>query len=136
MKVSYGIDFGTTNSLVSSFDGQTLVSHKNANNKPHPSVVYFPNHTDPPQCGHAAYEALNSRPASISEIFSRSIKIHFADPEFSLSVYGEEYYPEELAGLILQYLGNDLADRFSGFPELSSAVLLFQLGFLLTNASA
>lgn len=129
MKVSYGIDFGTTNSLVSSFDGQTLVSHKNVNNKPHPSVVYFPNHTDPPQCGHAAYEALNSRPASISEIFSRSIKIHFADPEFSLSVYGEEYYPEELAGLILQYLGNDLADRFSGFPELSSAVFTVPVRF-------
>jgi len=129
MKVSYGIDFGTTNSLVSSFDGQTLVSHMNANNKPHPSVVYFPNHTEPPQCGHDAYNALNSRPSSISEIYSRSIKIHFADPEFTVSVYGEEYYPEDLAGIILRYLGNDLADRFTGFPILSSAVFTVPVRF-------
>lgn len=129
MKVSFGIDFGTTNSLVSSFDGQTLVSHKNINDKPHPSVLFFPNHTDPPQCGHIAYEALNSRSISISEVFVRSIKAHFSDPEFTISVYGEEYYPEDVAGLIIRYLSNDLADRFTGFPQLSSAVFTVPVRF-------
>jgi molecular chaperone DnaK len=129
MKVTYGIDFGTTNSLVSSFDGQSLVSHKNINDKPHPSVVYFPNHTDPPQCGHVAHEALNSRPASISEIFSRSIKIHFADPDYTVSVYGEDYFPEDIAGLILRYLGSDISERFAGFPELSHAVFTIPVRF-------
>ena len=129
MKVSYGIDFGTTNSLVSSFDGHSLVSHKNINDKPHPSVVYFQNHTDLPQCGHVAYEALNSKPATISEIFSRSIKVHFADPDFIVSVYGEEYLPEDIAGLILRHLGNDLSERFSGFPELSNAVFTVPVRF-------
>ena len=129
MKMSYGIDFGTTNSLVSSFDGHSLVSHKNINDKPHPSVVYFPNHTDLPQCGHLAYEALNTRPASISEIFSRSIKVHFADPDFIISVYGEDYFPEDIAGLILRYLGHDLSERFSGFPELSQAVFTIPVRF-------
>lgn len=128
MKITYGIDFGTTNSLVSSFDGQSLVSHKNINGKPHPSIVYFPNHTDLPQCGHVAYEALNSRPASISEIFSRSIKVHFADPDYTVSVYGEDYCPEDVAGLILRYLGSDISER-SGFPELSQAVFTIPVRF-------
>jgi molecular chaperone DnaK len=131
MRVSYGIDFGTTNSLVSSFDGQSLVSHRNIYDNPHPSVVHFSNCTDQPQCGHAAYKALSSKSGSISEVFSRSIKVHFADPDFTISVFGENYFPEDIAGLILGYLKEDLIERFAGFPELLHAVFTVPVRFSL-----
>ncbi|MFN5119139.1 MAG: Hsp70 family protein [Cyanobacteriota bacterium] len=129
MKLAYGIDFGTTNSLVSSFDGNSLVSHKNINDKPHPSVVYFPNHTDPPECGHIAFELINSRPTSLASVHSRSIKVHFADPDFTLSVFGEDFFPEDIAGLILRFLSSDIRDRFAGFPVLSDAVFTIPVRF-------
>ncbi len=129
MTLSYGIDFGTTNSLVSSFDGRSLVSHRNRKDKPHPSVVHFPNDFDKPICGDNALQALNGRPKSMAEEFCRSIKTKMGDKDWSLSVFGELYFPEDIAGLILDFLKHDLSERQPDFPPVKEAVFTVPVRF-------
>jgi molecular chaperone DnaK (HSP70) len=53
--VGFGIDFGTTNSVVSAYDGRKITSFTDNQGLPHPSVLWFQNgDTSRPVVGAAA----------------------------------------------------------------------------------
>lgn len=78
-KIAFGIDFGTTNSIVAAW-GSNIQRHEeipfafwSRQQRPHPSIVWYGPH-DEPIVGHDARANMQSQENSIGHVFIRSVK--------------------------------------------------------------
>lgn len=100
----YGIDLGTTYSCISYVDehGKPVVVYNAEGELTTPSVVYF----ESPEnvvVGRTAKEVAKIHPDRVVS----TIKRHMGDPNYSFSVDGKAYRPEEISSHILMKLVRD-----------------------------
>lgn len=99
-RIGYGIDFGTTNSLLSFHDGRETFSFKDGEGLPHPSVVWF--HGDNVFVGREAKKNIHRYGDTPGHTFVRSIKRQLTGSP--VSVLGGPRTPEAVAAEIFSHL--------------------------------
>ncbi|PAY46771.1 molecular chaperone DnaK [Ligilactobacillus salivarius] len=110
-----GIDLGTTNSAVAVLEGKDpkIITNPEGN-RTTPSVVSFKNGET--QVGEVAKRQAITNPNTVS-----SIKRHMGDANYKVKIEDEEYTPQEISAMILQYI-KDYAESYLG-EEVSQAVI-------------
>ncbi len=109
-----GIDLGTTNSVVSVFEGgEPVVIPNPEGNRTSPSVVAFKDGEK--QVGEVAKRQLITNPNTIS-----SVKRHMGS-DYKVEAEGKEYTPQEISAMILQYM-KGYAEEYLG-EEVTKAVI-------------
>jgi molecular chaperone DnaK len=127
--VGFGIDFGTTNSVVSAYDGRKITSFTDNQGLPHPSVLWFQNgDTSRPVVGAAAKMGISDYELVAGHKFIRSIKSQIAEEQKN-EIFGNDYCNWEIASRIFSFLKDDIQNRFTAFPQLSAAVITVPLYF-------
>jgi len=107
--VKIGIDFGTTNSLVSYVADNKIFSFLESNTaKSHPSVVWYKG-LDEVVVGEAAKKQMNNDDVSTSGGFVRSPKMYLGKK--SVRVGGVDKDPVEIVSEIFKHLKSDICDR-------------------------
>lgn len=101
-RIGYGIDFGTTNSLLSFHDGRQTHSFKDEHNLPHPSVVWY--HGEDVKVGRVAKENIHLFGDEPGHTFIRSIKRNLKRE--SMSVLATPRPPISVATEIFRHLKN------------------------------
>lgn len=110
-----GIDLGTTNSAVAVLEGgEPKIIPNPEGNRTSPSVVAFKDGEI--QVGEVAKRQMVTNPHTVS-----SIKRHMGEAGYKVDVDGKEYTPQEVSGMILQYL-KGYAEDYLGEP-VSKAVI-------------
>lgn len=93
-----GIDLGTTNSAVAVLEGsEAKIIPNPEGNRTTPSVVAFKNGEI--QVGEVAKRQAVTNPETVS-----SIKRYMGDGSYKVNANGKAYTPQEISGMILQYL--------------------------------
>lgn len=93
-----GIDLGTTNSAVAVLEGnESKIIPNPEGNRTTPSVVAFKNGEI--QVGEVAKRQAVTNPETVS-----SIKRYMGDGSYKVNANGKSYTPQEISGMILQYL--------------------------------
>ncbi len=109
-----GIDLGTTNSVVSVFEGgEPVVIPNPEGNRTSPSVVAFKDGEK--QVGEVAKRQLITNPNTIS-----SVKRHMGS-DYKVEAEGKEYTPQEISAMILQYM-KGYAEEYLG-EKVTKAVI-------------
>lgn len=109
-----GIDLGTTNSVVSVFEGgEPVVIPNPEGNRTSPSVVAFKDGEK--QVGEVAKRQSITNPNTIM-----SVKRHMGS-DYKVEVEGKEYTPQEVSAMILQYM-KGYAEEYLG-EEVTKAVI-------------
>ena len=126
--IGFGIDFGTTNSIVSAFNGRRINSFTDENKLPHPSVIWFRGDEEEPVIGREAKKNMRDYSNEPGHKFVRSIKSRIQEQK-EIEIFGKVYYNTEIASKIFQFLRRDVQNRFSTFPDLSEAVVTIPLYF-------
>lgn len=125
MSIGFGIDFGTTNSVVSRYDANSarLESYLDKSNLPHPSVLWY---SDVVRAGREAKNNINAYAQTSGNVFVRSIKAKLGSgrPEM---VFGKPKEPFEIAADLFRYLKNDVARDLG--PMVSEAVFTVPVNF-------
>ena len=112
-----GIDLGTTNSVVTVFEGGEPVVVANAEgSRTTPSVVGFTKNGERLVGALAKNQAVSNPERTIS-----SIKRHMGEAGYSVEIDGKKYSPEEISAMILAKLKND-AEKYLG-EEVKEAVI-------------
>ena len=111
MSLYVGIDLGTTNSAIASFDGEVLVLHKSPEqNDVTPSALFFDRRGNK-FVGQRAYDSAAHSPNQAAVRFKRLIgsrtQIQIAEPPISLS-------PEQCSAEILRALFSYLREKAAG----------------------
>ncbi|MFI5253469.1 MAG: Hsp70 family protein [Bacteroidota bacterium] len=124
----YGIDFGTTNSVVSVYDSTTKKVTALLNNSivPHPSVVWY-KADGSVQVGHAAKNNLNRYSGIAGHHFISSIKRRLGQGEIT-TIFNEKRRSADIAAEIFKYLRTDAETRAGGF-KLNSAIVTVPVYF-------
>lgn len=106
-----GIDLGTTNSLVSFFDGEkpVIIQNRLGDNLT-PSVVSIDEETEEIYVGKIAKERKITHPFFTAEVFKRSMG---TDKKYKLG--NKEFSASELSSFVLRFLKED-AEKFLGQP--------------------
>jgi molecular chaperone DnaK len=112
--VGFGIDFGTTNSVVAAFDGRSLTRFVDHNQLPHPSVVWYSHDFPQPQVGRNAKMNLKSYANTPGNHFVRSIKSHLQHEE-PFEIFGKVYAPWQVASEIFRFLREDVKSQDLGY---------------------
>lgn len=111
-----GIDLGTTNSAAAAVTGtQPEILPNREGDRTTPSVVAFED--EGPVVGKVA---LNQAVSNAARTIQR-IKRHMGDKDYTETIDGEEYTPEEISALILKRIVND-AEQYLG-SEVTDAVI-------------
>lgn len=113
-RIGFGIDFGTTNSLLSFHDGRQTFSFKDSEDLPHPSVVWF--HGDKVVVGREAKQNIHRYGDTPGHTFVRSIKRQLAGGP--VSVLGGARSPDSVASEIFRHLKSHAESR----PEIRGEV--------------
>ena len=110
-----GIDLGTTNSAVAVLEGKEAKIITNPEgNRTTPSVVSFKDGET--QVGEVAKRQAITNPNTIS-----SIKRHMGEEGYKVTVDGNDYTPQEISAMILQYI-KDYAESYLG-EKVTQAVI-------------
>jgi len=125
--VGFGIDFGTTNSVVSAFNGQELTPFVDNNNLPHPSVLWYRG-DGKPVVGREAKDKIKDFGNTPGNQFIRSIKSRFQQ-ETEFEIFGKYHYPWQIAGEIFSFLKEDAQNRYPVYPKINEAVVTIPLYF-------
>ena len=109
-KVGFGIDFGTTNSLVAIHQPHSRTTTVFADKKglPHPSVVWY-RLGEPPRVGREAREHIISFAEVAGNAFVKSVKRRLGKGE-TFDVFGEKKTAREVATDIFRFLLLDARD--------------------------
>ncbi|MGB3312334.1 MAG: Hsp70 family protein [Nodosilinea sp.] len=126
--VGFGIDFGTTNSVVSAYDGRSLTSFMDNKGLPHPSVIWFRGDGEEKIVGREAKDNIKSHGNMPGNKFITSIKSKIQNQE-EVEIFGRPYYNWQIASEIFNFLRRDTKSRFTQFPEISEAVVTVPLYF-------
>lgn len=111
-----GIDLGTTNSAAAAVTGtKPEMLPNDVGDRTTPSVVAFGD--DGPVVGKPA----RNQAVSNTERTIQRIKRHMGDKEYTETIDGEEYTPEEISALILKHIVKD-AEEYLG-SEVTDAVI-------------
>lgn len=125
--VSYGIDFGTTNSIVAAFDGRKTTSFLDDKKLPHPSIIWYQGDKKP-IVGRQAKDQFKALGNSPGNYFIKSIKSQIEQEE-AFEIFGKPRKPWQIASEIFSFLKGDIATRYKGFPEVKEAVITVPLYF-------
>lgn len=126
--VGYGIDFGTTNSVLATYDPGTEKSAgllDEGNGLPHPSVIWL-RPDAPPIVGRQAKDNRAEYERATGHQFVSSIKRSFGETD-TVPVFGERRPIESVAASIFKFLRGDAHERGKG--PVSSAVLTVPVRF-------
>jgi len=110
----FGIDLGTTNSVIAYTDpnGTTEVIAGRDGGRIVPSVVYFPKDGDL-VVGSLARDHAITEPERVARLFKRGMGSHtFLPDEKSFTVDGKTWAPEELSALVLRKLAQMAEDQY------------------------
>ncbi len=107
MVQAIGIDFGTTNSLVSIITGKQKVKSFLENDKPHPSVLMFG--YDEVICGSAAKRKMEHRDFGVIGNFFRAPKRYIEQDQFCIG--GEVKRIEDIIASYVRFLVDDVTDN-------------------------
>lgn len=119
MKRYIGIDLGTTNSVICSFDGvQTRIWKSPDQSDVTPSAIYVDKHGHR-YYGRRAYESAPSDDQNAATLFKRYLG---TDKKFSFAATGEELTPEECSAEILRVLFGYLPDEWQQDPETATVI--------------
>ena len=104
--ISFGIDFGTTNSIMAlakntTAEVKTIPFYDRENRLPHPSIVWYSNQQV--IVGREAKNHFNAYVEESGNKFVKSIKSHIADSK-QIDIFGRKVYPYSIAGEIFKYL--------------------------------
>jgi len=111
----FGIDLGTTNSVIAYTDpnGTTEVIAGRAGGRIVPSVVYFPDQGDP-VVGTLAREHAITEPERVARLFKRGMGEHtFLPDDQPFVVDGHTWAPEALSALVLRKLAQMAEEHYS-----------------------
>ena len=111
----FGIDLGTTNSVIAHTDpnGMTEVIAGKDGDRIVPSVVYFPKGGGDPIVGKRAKERAVIEPDRVAKLFKRGMgERTFLPGEQPFVVDGKAWSPEELSALVLRKLAQMAADYY------------------------
>ncbi|HII00984.1 TPA: molecular chaperone DnaK [Methanosarcinaceae archaeon] len=112
-----GIDLGTTNSCMAVMEGGEAVVIPNAEGgRTTPSVVGFSKKGEKLVGQVAKRQAVSNPDNTVS-----SIKRHMGDANYTVSLHGKEYSPQEISAMILQKLRSD-AEAYLG-EDIKQAVI-------------
>jgi molecular chaperone DnaK len=129
MAAIFGLDFGTTNSLVTVIqDGRALALTDRATNKPHPSVVWY---RDPEiVVGAAARMHMDGVDSGAADGFLRSPKMNLRRGS-PLHVQGRTVDPVDAAAEVLRHLRKDAGQALGGAQpyQLNRAVMTVPVDF-------
>lgn len=125
MAATFGLDFGTTNSIITVIENDAeshqLVPHKFLENgKPHPSVVWYPG--GQPIVGRRALEQLSQLGLGVFGDIVRSPKMFLGSPT-GIYVGGVTRQAVDVVAAVLQHLRKDALDRKYGDNPFASAVI-------------
>jgi molecular chaperone DnaK len=110
----FGIDLGTTNSVIAHTDanGVTEVITGKDGGRIVPSVIYFPKNGDP-VVGTNARQRTITEPERIAKLFKRGMgERTFLPDEEPFIVDGKTWSPEELSSLVLRKLAQMAQERY------------------------
>jgi molecular chaperone DnaK len=125
--LGFGIDFGTTNSVVSAFDGRKITSFVDNNKLPHPSVIWYRGDSKP-IVGRQAKDKIRELGNVPGNHFIKSIKSQI-EKEEQFEIFGKLRYTWQVASEIFSFLKEDITIRYKDFPELREAVITVPLYF-------
>ncbi|MDP3113908.1 MAG: Hsp70 family protein [Candidatus Cloacimonadaceae bacterium] len=119
MKGYIGIDLGTTNSVICSYDGSTTRIWKSPEqNDVTPSAIFFDKRGNK-YLGNRAYDSAPYNPDSSAILFKRLMgtktRLHFANANITMS-------PEECSAEVLKILFGYLPDELRNNPESGSVI--------------
>ncbi len=112
----FGLDFGTTNSLVALVQGDRVI-HFLDGNEPHPSVVWYRS-GDATVVGRIAKENLGSRQSGVIGDFVRSPKFNLGKGH-PVYVAGRNLAASDVVSEILAFLRNDVMREERGLKDIS-----------------
>jgi len=110
----FGIDLGTTNSVIAHTDsnGMTDVIAGQDGGRIVPSVIYFPKDGDP-VVGTSAKQRAITEPERIAQLFKRGMgERTFLENEQPFVVDGKTWSPEELSSLVLRKLAQMAQEQY------------------------
>lgn len=115
MAIIFGLDFGTTNSLVSLIDGGRILSLINEETEaPHPSMVIARGQEI--VCGQLAKEQANDEYSNAGGDVVRSPKIHLGQDDNTYPIPGrKDLHRIDLVSEVLSFLKQDAASRSGNF---------------------
>jgi molecular chaperone DnaK len=110
----FGIDLGTTNSVIAHTDGNgvTEVVAGQDGSRIVPSVVYFPSNGDP-VVGTSAKQRAITEPERIAQLFKRGMgERTFTENGEPFVIDGKTWSPEELSALVLRKLAQMAQEQY------------------------
>jgi molecular chaperone DnaK len=116
MGMIFGLDFGTTNSLVALVQGDRVI-HFLDGNEPHPSVVWYRS-GEITVVGRVAKENLGSRQSGVIGDFVRSPKFNLGKGH-PVYVAGRNLAASDVVSEILAFLRNDVMRKDRGLKDIS-----------------
>lgn len=106
---SFGIDFGTTNSVVSTYDSLNKeITNFVLEDLPHPSIVWYTG--EKVTVGREAKNNINKYIDEPGHTFIQSIKSRLGKDQ-EISIFGEAYPAYEIAGEIFHHVQRDVEER-------------------------
>jgi len=124
----FGIDFGTTNSVVSAYDGNDIFSFVDEKELPHPSVIWFKGDDEATIVGKEAKDNIKTYSNIPGNKFITSIKSKIQNQE-EIEIFGKSYYNWQIASEIFSFLRRNAKACRDDFPEISEAVVTVPLYF-------
>jgi molecular chaperone DnaK len=117
----FGLDFGTTNSLLTVIGRDNRPTHLlDKSNRPHPSVVWY--RGSDVIVGRKARENLDAGSDAVTGSFVRSPK-RLLTQDSPIHVGGRELDPRDVIAQVLRFLRNDAADDQAVRHEVNHAVM-------------
>jgi molecular chaperone DnaK len=117
----FGLDFGTTNSLLTVIRGDNRPTHLlDKTGRQHPSVVWY--RGSDVIVGRKARENLDAGPDAITGSFVRSPK-RLLTQDSPIHVGGRELDPRDVIAQVLRFLRNDAADDQAVRHEVNHAIM-------------
>ncbi|GJD22897.1 hypothetical protein RIVM261_078530 [Rivularia sp. IAM M-261] len=125
--VGFGIDFGTTNSVVAAFNGREVTPFVDKNNLPHPSIIWYQGNPYP-TVGREAKDRIRDFENIPGNKFVKSIKSQLQKEE-EFEIFGKPKYTWQVASEIFRFLKEDAKNRYPKFPRIEEAVVTVPLYF-------
>ena len=134
MKISYGIDFGTTNSAAIMLQHEQQVKLGDpSSGKPLPSIVAIDKATGQLSGGRAVWETREQRIASGRDHVVTSVKRYLGTPMTWPTGVGQ-VKPEQVASEVIRQLAAQLTARHA--PEMRNAAVTMPVGFTAAGRRA
>ncbi len=124
--LTFGVDFGTTNSLAAFVIGDEVQTLTDEDDKPHPSVVWYRGAEI--IVGREAKGHLQSLETDAAHGFVRSPKMSLRR-EGAVHILGKAVDPIDIVAEVLSYIRRNAADRDTDGYEISRAVMTIPVDF-------